>query len=404
MIEGGMRIFIEGYDTTNWGDALMAAASALLAGELQPHAEIIFPRRLPFKPEHLEAILAATRYRAEPSSRPLWSFARPRADFDISAPALKAGRGDAVLFCNGFIFGDFWRAKWIRAVARSMKRLNARGVRAILMPQSFGPFEDQEKAALVRMAVENAALVCARDAQSLSYLQRLGCAANLLSSIDYTGLLNNSSSFALGGERHNRLVIIPNVKIGERFGGAAEESYVRQLADLAGTMRHRQGMRTVILAHTEHKDDDLAARLAGLCEAGAVVRGDPLEMRRFIGSSRAVIASRFHGLKNALAQNVPALSIGWSHKYTELMKVYGLSDYSVDVTSGPPLAQYFRRLLAAENALAEKLRAANERIADGPYAALRNGIGAALSAQTPPAQQKSRIFRPFRARETEFAS
>jgi polysaccharide pyruvyl transferase WcaK-like protein len=127
-------------------------------------------------------------------------------------------------------------------------------------------------------------------------------------------------------------------------------------------------------------------------------------MRRFIGGSRAVIASRFHGLQNALAQNVPALSIGWSHKYTELMKVYGLSDYSVDVTSGPPLAQYFRRLLAAENALAEKLRAANERIEGGPYAALRTEIGAVLSAQAPPAPQKSRIFRPFRAREAELAS
>lgn len=399
--EGGMRIFIEGYDTTNWGDALMAAASALLAGELQPHAEIVFPRRLPFKPEHLEAILAATRYRAEPPPSRVWPFAKPRAAFEISAAALKAARGDAVLFCNGFIFGDFWRAKWIRAVARGVRRLNARGVRTILMPQSFGPFEEREKAALVRMAVENAALVCVRDAQSLSYLQRLGCAAHVLPSIDYTGLLNNSSSFTLGGERHNRLVIIPNVKIGERFGGAVEESYVRQLADIAGTMRHRQGMRTVILAHTECKDDDLAARLASLCEAGAVVRGDPLEMRRFIGGSRAVIASRFHGLKNALAQNVPALSVGWSHKYTELMKVYGLSDYSVDVTSGPPLAQHLRRLLAAENALAVKLRAANERIAEGPYAALRDGVGAVLSAQAP---QKSRIFRPFRARETEFAS
>lgn len=399
-----MRIFIEGYDTTNWGDALMAAASALLAGELQPHAEIVFPRRLPFKPEHLEAILAATRYRAETQPKPLWPFAKPRAAFQISAAALKAGRGDAVLFCNGFIFGDVWRAKWIRAVAHDLKRLKARGVRTILMPQSFGPFEDGEKAALARMAVESATLVGVRDTQSLDYLQRLGCAAHVLPSIDYTGLLNNSSSFALADEQHNRLVIIPNVKIGERFGAAAEESYVRQLAEIADTMQRRQGMKTVILAHTEFKDDDLAARLASVCEAGAVIRGDPLEMRRYIGGSRAVIASRFHGLKNALAQNVPALSVGWSHKYTELMRVYGLSDYAVDITSGPPLAHCLRRLLAAENALAGKLRAANERIAEGPYAALREGIAAVLSAQMPQALQRNRIFRPFRAKETEFAS
>jgi hypothetical protein len=76
----------------------------------------------------------------------------------------------------------------------------------------------------------------------------------------------------------------------------------------------------------------------------------------------------------------------------------------VDLTAGPPLSQYFRRLIAAEATLATKLHAANERIAEGPYALLRNRVGAVLSTRSPLAPQRSLVFRPFRARQTELAS
>ena len=43
-----------------------------------------------------------------------------------------------------------------------------------------------------------------------------------------------------------------------------------------------------------------------------------------------LIGSRFHSLVFALATGVPAMAIGWSHKYTELMRLMGLERFVLE--------------------------------------------------------------------------
>jgi colanic acid/amylovoran biosynthesis protein len=347
-----MRVFIEGYDKDNWGDVLMATTSALLAHRVRPGAEIVFPRPLPYKDDHRSAVLENIRYSIEGDTPSLWSrFRKPKGSYEFSSAAYRAHPGDAVLFCNGFIFGDNWRASWISRVATAIKRLNRRGVSVILMPQSFGPFSERRKAALARAAVSNAALVFARDEESFGYLHGLGCAGdNVVSSLDYTGVLNTHPAFACSSARQNRLVIIPNVKIKQKMGEDVEADYVRQLAEIGKLARGKHGIDVSVAMHTHRKDLKLAERVAHLSEA-KVFSGDPLEIRRFIGESRFVVTSRFHGLMNALSQGVPALSIGWSHKYNELMRAYGLGGYAVDIASSKPAMEYFEYLVSEEEML-----------------------------------------------------
>ena len=40
-----------------------------------------------------------------------------------------------------------------------------------------------------------------------------------------------------------------------------------------------------------------------------------------------LIASRFHSLVFALSSEIPVMALGWSHKYVELLRPFGLSDY-----------------------------------------------------------------------------
>ena len=41
-----------------------------------------------------------------------------------------------------------------------------------------------------------------------------------------------------------------------------------------------------------------------------------------------IISSRYHGLVAAISQGIPVISIGWSHKYDELMSSYLLGKYN----------------------------------------------------------------------------
>ena len=56
---------------------------------------------------------------------------------------------------------------------------------------------------------------------------------------------------------------------------------------------------------------------------------DPWELKSMLSNMRFVVGSRFHGLVAALSNNVPVISIGWSHKYAELLSDFGLSDFLV---------------------------------------------------------------------------
>ena len=48
------------------------------------------------------------------------------------------------------------------------------------------------------------------------------------------------------------------------------------------------------------------------------------QVKSVIGSCDILLSSRYHALIAALSQQVPAVAIGWSHKYDELMAEVGL--------------------------------------------------------------------------------
>jgi len=56
----------------------------------------------------------------------------------------------------------------------------------------------------------------------------------------------------------------------------------------------------------------------------------PEKIRELIGRSTMLIGSRFHALIAALERGKPVLLIGWSHKYKEVLDMFGLGDWAVD--------------------------------------------------------------------------
>ncbi len=59
----------------------------------------------------------------------------------------------------------------------------------------------------------------------------------------------------------------------------------------------------------------------------------PEEIRELLGCSKCLVASRFHAMIGALEKCTPVLLIGWSHKYKEVLDMFGLGEYAADFSS-----------------------------------------------------------------------
>jgi colanic acid/amylovoran biosynthesis protein len=152
------------------------------------------------------------------------------------------------------------------------------------------------------------------------------------------------------------LGITPNVRVYERMRGrGTRNAYIRLLADV---IRHclREWDASVVLVPHElthrvgHHPDDryLCGMLESMMNDPARVvsmKGDysAAQLKSVIGNLDLLIGSRFHSLVFALSACTPVISIGWSHKYQELLSPFDLAEFSVDHASSSS-GQFLDRL------------------------------------------------------------
>lgn len=241
----------------------------------------------------------------------------------------------AVLDGSGFAFGDKWGAK--KAGERSadhIQKWKKAGKKVILLPQAFGPFEKLDLQSKMKTILENADLVFARDVQSYQFLKEIEDLGNLRQSPDFTNLVlgikpDNKDEFA------TKIAIVPNQKMMETPDSEKNAQYPSYLAALIQKLQNA-GEKPFFLIHESRKDGEIAQKVNDLLQEKleVVKEENPLKVKGIIGSCKAVVTSRFHGLVSALAQGVPSLSTGWSHKYQELLKDYdyleGLCEVSLE--------------------------------------------------------------------------
>jgi colanic acid/amylovoran biosynthesis protein len=56
------------------------------------------------------------------------------------------------------------------------------------------------------------------------------------------------------------------------------------------------------------------------------------QVKSVIGNCDLLLSSRYHALIAAMSQGIPSSSIGWSHKYDELMSEVGLSSSVISLS------------------------------------------------------------------------
>lgn len=227
-----------------------------------------------------------------------------------------------VLDASGFAYSDSFGGKRSKREALYGRRWQSRGVPKVMLPQAFGPFEDRDVARWATEVLNQANIVFVRDATSRNYLKRLQIRTEVIVAPDFTiGLDPTIVDVPVGGQY---VAIVPNTKlVTQRVIG--EEAYVEGLTALARAAMS-VGLIPLVVVH-EASDRRIASTISSNLNARVFEDGRPRALKGAIGGASLLIASRFHAVVGGLSQAVPTIAIGWSHKYSELLRDFDVSDW-----------------------------------------------------------------------------
>jgi colanic acid/amylovoran biosynthesis protein len=215
------------------------------------------------------------------------------------------------------------------------------------LPQAWGPLTTKQSRFFLRRMLEKAAAVYSRDATSSGCLKQCGF-SGFLEAPDIALAFKRKSSgkeipaYLQGVVGTGRPVIgiAPNMRVYERISGTGlENRYIVFLMELCRFCMDKLGATVILISNEIHPDPKVSDD-QDLCELLCKQINCPqciyqrqyysAEMiRNITGRLDFLIGSRFHTLVFALSQGVPVMALGWAHKYGELLKGFGLENYSI---------------------------------------------------------------------------
>jgi len=264
----------------------------------------------------------------------------------------------ALLDISGYSIGDPWGTSFAEGAVRNALRTRRLGGHYIHLPQAWGPFTSLDMRMTVRRLVGLCDLCYARDPTSLEALR------SVVSPEDHPKLIIapdiawnfHGSDISVGRDQIVRaglvdpeqkpiICVTPNMRVYERASGSGSDNeYVRVLTAIIEHLCNRWNVQVVLMGHELAEDNLLVPDDRVLC--AMVLRSlDPslpvkhldrvltaAQVKAVILNCSFVLSSRFHALIAAMSQHIPAATIGWSHKYPELMEEVGLPGNVLDTT------------------------------------------------------------------------
>jgi len=249
---------------------------------------------------------------------------------------------------SGFAYTDEWGVRPVQDLAALTSYYKSNNVPVILLPQAFGPFRLGETRTAFKKVLANASLVFARDHQSYDYALELSSGGGKLSiAPDITLFYPNTSPVNIKAVAIPKYAcVVPNIRVLDKGKIPWGEKYYSFLHNVIKELL-RCGLHVLIIVHDSTGEDlKISSRLCkenSSTDVTLVQEEDPIALKRIIAQSFLVAGSRYHSLVAALSQCVPALAIGWSHKYDMLFHEFGLKKF---VFSSPetPVSEVLQRV------------------------------------------------------------
>lgn len=239
----------------------------------------------------------------------------------------------AMMDISGYSFGDKWPLRHITHATARMKYYRRRNKPVILLPQMLGPFEKPGYARAFAQLVEQTTLVYARERISLQQAQKAlkNGGDRIKMAPDITIFTQPDPQAAAQAQALPKpdVCLVPNVRVLDKAGEEWKSSYVPRLAAVGQKLRQR-GLDVRLVVHEATRGDlqlakDLLKQI-GLSDQSLHLDDDPLRLKALLSQARFVVVSRFHSAVAALSTGVPAITLGWAHKYDMLLEDFGVPD------------------------------------------------------------------------------
>lgn len=235
-----------------------------------------------------------------------------------------------VLDASGFALGDAWgmeTAKWINRKYEQWARAE---IPIIALPQAYGTFVDDQLRATVSNALSLCSLVFPRDAESAAHLR--GLDGDIIIGNITPDITIAETTDDVEAPRRPRMLIVPNWNL---LRGASASAY---LDSLAAAVRYGQsrGLEPIGLLHEGSKDLEVLRQLSLMENIRLEASTTGWETKRYIARSTIVVSGRYHAVVAALSTNTPVLTHSWSHKYHEVLTLFGVPSWlrKPDLTEG----------------------------------------------------------------------
>lgn len=252
-------------------------------------------------------------------------------------------RLDVLIDISGYSLTSRFGVSSINRVLRMLKTAKSHGVKTIMLPQSYGPFEFPDSICReIGAVLSKVDLLFAREKEGIETLRNYCGVTNAVLSPDIviqTGEIDWKNVFTRPPELRypvlntaNNVGIVPN---GETVRNGKEEDILNSYRKILDTLRAK-GKEVYIFRHS----DDLA-----LCrKIYEIVKDDShchliedeidcLSYSAFIQQFELLVASRFHSIVHAYREGIPTLVLGWAVKYQALTALLGQEAYAFDLTT-----------------------------------------------------------------------
>jgi polysaccharide pyruvyl transferase WcaK-like protein len=242
-----------------------------------------------------------------------------------------------LLDAGGFQFGDQWNNYYSKENNLELKKYykshKLNGVKIILLPQAFGPFQETLSKDRIKYVYENVDLIYARDSVSYNNLiNLLGQSTKIRQAPDFTILTKPDISYKLYVQVKDAVCVIPNAKMLTHTDKDISNNYISFLINISNYFLKKRE-KLVFLNHEDEGDFEIINKISShLIDDVIILNGlDGLTVKGVIGHVKLLISSRFHGVVSGLNQLIPTFCTSWSHKYQELAKLYDMDNLVLDV-------------------------------------------------------------------------